>query len=154
MKSMFFSNLYPGFSKKDIYKCPFFKKGPRELKFSYIITLSASALPFSRGYLYALIYFLFYYIFRALWCGYMIADFSQKMGRNLANLFFIKQGWTFSGDVWNIHRQQNSIYVPKMRVIVLTHFSRFYTHFLGDLLYFLFLHNLVNIINNLNNILY
>ena len=49
MNASFFLNLYPGFSKKDIYKCPFFKKGPWELKFSYIITLSASALPFFAG---------------------------------------------------------------------------------------------------------
>jgi hypothetical protein len=43
----------------DIYKCPFFKKGLRELKFSYIITLSASALPFCGGYLYGLIIYLY-----------------------------------------------------------------------------------------------
>jgi hypothetical protein len=78
----------------------------------------------------------------------------QKMGRNMANLFFIKQGWSFFRDVWNIRRHRNSIYVPKMGVLVLTHFSHFYTHFFGDLLYFLFLHILVDIINNLNNILY
>ena len=58
MKSMFFSKVYPRFSKLDIYKCPFFKIGLRELKFSYIITLSASALPFSRGYLYDLILYI------------------------------------------------------------------------------------------------
>ena len=40
----------------DIYKCPILKKGLRELKFQYIITLSASALPFCEGYLYAFIY--------------------------------------------------------------------------------------------------
>ena len=55
MNSLFFSKVYPRFSKLDIYKCPFFKKGLRELKFSYIITLSASALPILRGYLYDLI---------------------------------------------------------------------------------------------------
>jgi hypothetical protein len=64
-------------------------------------------------------------------------DFLQKMGQNMANLFFIKQGWSFSGDVWNIRRHRNSIYVPKMGVLVLTPFSHFYTHFLGDLLYFM-----------------
>ena len=131
MNASFFLNLYPRFSKKDIYKCPFFKRGLRELKFSYIITLSASALPFSRGYLYALFYFLFYYRFRALWCGYMFANFSQKMGQNMANLFFIKQGWSFSGDVWNIRRNQNSIYVPKMGVLVLTPFLIFIPTFWG-----------------------
>jgi len=36
MNALLFSKVYPRFSKKDIYKCPFFKKGPRELKFSYI----------------------------------------------------------------------------------------------------------------------
>jgi hypothetical protein len=90
MKSMFFSNLYPRFSKKDIYKCPFFKKGLRELKFSYIITLSASAIHFSRGYLYALIYFLFYYRFRALWCGYMFAGLFAKDGAKLGEPLFNK----------------------------------------------------------------
>ena len=65
------------------------------------------------------------------------AEISQKMGQNLANVFFIKQGWYFSGDVLNIRRQQNSIYVPKMGVLVLTLFSRFYTRFFGDLSYFL-----------------
>ena len=55
MNALFFSKVYPRFSKLDIYKCPFFKKGLRELKFSYIITLSASALPILRGYLYDLI---------------------------------------------------------------------------------------------------
>jgi hypothetical protein len=42
----------------DIYKCPILENGLRELKFSYIITLSASALPFSRGYLYDLILYI------------------------------------------------------------------------------------------------
>jgi hypothetical protein len=87
---MFFSNLYPGFSKKDIYKCPFFKKGLRELKFSYIITLSASALPFCGAYLYALFYFLFYYRFRALWCDYMIAVLFAKDGAKLGESLFHK----------------------------------------------------------------
>jgi hypothetical protein len=41
------------------------------------------------------------------------------------------------GDVLNIRRHQNSIYVPKMGVLVLTLFSRFYTRFFGDLSYFL-----------------
>jgi hypothetical protein len=27
----------------------------------------------------------------------VIAEISQKMGQNLANVFFIKQGWYFSG---------------------------------------------------------
>jgi hypothetical protein len=58
------------------------------------------------------------------------------MGRNLANVFFIKQGWVFLGDVLNIRRDGNSIYVPKIRVLVLTSFSRFFTSFFGDLLYF------------------
>jgi hypothetical protein len=55
----------------------------------------------------------------------VIAYFSQKMGQNLANVFFVKQGRPFSGDVLNIRRHQNSIYVPKMGVLVLTLFSRF-----------------------------
>ena len=42
----------------DIYKCPILENGLRELKFSYIITLSASALPFLRGYLYDLILYI------------------------------------------------------------------------------------------------
>jgi hypothetical protein len=58
MNASFFSNLYPRFAKKDIYKCPFFKKGLQELKFSYIITLWASALPFCAGYLYDLILYI------------------------------------------------------------------------------------------------
>jgi hypothetical protein len=60
------------------------------------------------------------------------------MGRNLANIFFVKQGWTFSGDVLNIRRDGNSIYVPKMGVLVLTLFRHFYCPFFGDLLYFCF----------------
>ena len=55
IKSMFFLYFYPRFSKMDIYKCPILKKGLRELKFSYIITLWASAFPFCGGYLYDLI---------------------------------------------------------------------------------------------------
>jgi hypothetical protein len=50
-----FLYFYPRFSKMDIYKCPIFKKGLWELKFSYIITLWASAFPFCGGYLYDLI---------------------------------------------------------------------------------------------------
>jgi hypothetical protein len=54
----FFSKVYPRFSKLDIYFCPFFKKGLWELKFQYIITLSASAFPFLRCYLYGLVIYL------------------------------------------------------------------------------------------------
>ena len=61
----------------------------------------------------------------------VIAYFSQKMGQNLANVFFVKQGWSFSGDVLNIRRDGNSIYVPKMGVLVLTLFSIFLALFLG-----------------------
>jgi hypothetical protein len=53
----------------DIYKCPFSENGGRELKFSYIITYSASALPFSRGYLYDLNTIFIYLYLRALCSG-------------------------------------------------------------------------------------
>ena len=55
MNASFFLNLYPRFWKMDIYKCPILKIGLQELKFSYIITLWASALPFCARYLYDLI---------------------------------------------------------------------------------------------------
>jgi hypothetical protein len=45
MNASFFSKVYPRFSKMDKNKCPFLENGLRELKFSYIITFSASALP-------------------------------------------------------------------------------------------------------------
>jgi hypothetical protein len=60
------------------------------------------------------------------------------MGRNLANIFFVKQGWTFSGDVLNIRRDGNSIYVPKMVVLVLTFFLIFLARFLGIFCIFYF----------------
>jgi hypothetical protein len=61
----------------------------------------------------------------------VLAEISQKMGQNLANVFFVKQGRPLSGDVLNIRRHQNSIYVPKMGVLVLTFFHVFGPVFLG-----------------------
>ena len=92
-----------------------------------------AGLPFCSCLLFNLLYILEHYGLDT-----KIADFSQKMGRNLANIFFIKQGWPFSGDVSNIRRHGNSIYVPKMGVLVLTFFSHFSCPFFGDLLYFCF----------------
>jgi hypothetical protein len=59
------------------------------------------------------------------------------MGRILGNLFSQKQGWQILGDVLNTRRNQYSIYVPKMGVLVFTLFRHFLAHFLGDLLYFI-----------------
>jgi hypothetical protein len=59
------------------------------------------------------------------------------MGQILGNIFSQKQGWRIFGDVLNTPRDQNSIYVPKMGVFVFTLFRHFFTHFLGDLLYFI-----------------
>ena len=58
MNALLFLYFYPRFSKMDIYKCPILKKGLWELKFSYIITLWASAIPLCEGYLYDLIIYL------------------------------------------------------------------------------------------------
>jgi hypothetical protein len=46
---MFFLYLYPHFSKMDIFKMSFFENPGIDLKFSYIITSSASALPIFAG---------------------------------------------------------------------------------------------------------
>ena len=56
-KSMFFLYLYPHFSKMDILKMSFFENRVRDLKFLYIITSSASALPIFAGYLLSSVYF-------------------------------------------------------------------------------------------------
>jgi hypothetical protein len=85
-----------------------------------------AGLPFCSCLLFNLLYILEHYGLDT-----KIADFSQKMGRNLANIFFIKQGWPFSGDVSNIRHYRNSIYVPKMGVLVLTFFLIFLALFLG-----------------------
>jgi hypothetical protein len=82
----------------DILKMSFFEKRARDLKFLYIITSSASALPFSRGYLYAL--GVFYYLIRTesiMLRIHKIAEILQKMGRNLGNLFFKNRDGGFSG---------------------------------------------------------
>ena len=116
-----------------------FEKRPRELKFLYIITYFGIRLP--NLAILPLCFVLLFYFIRDLEhyaVNIKIADISQIWGRNLANLFFIKQGWSFSGDVLNILRHENSIYVPKVGVLVWTLFYHFYTHFFGDLLYFRF----------------
>jgi hypothetical protein len=61
-----------------------------------------AGLPFCSCLLFNLLYILEHYGLDT-----KIADFSQKMGRNLANVFFVKQGWPFSGDVLNIRRDGN-----------------------------------------------
>jgi hypothetical protein len=122
----------------DILKMSFFENRARDLKFLYIITSSASALPFSRGYLYAL--GIFYYLIRTesiMLRIHKIAENLQKMGRILVNLFSQKRVWQILGDVLNTRRGQNSIYVPKSGVLVFTLFRHFFAHFLGDLLYFI-----------------
>ena len=154
MNAMFFSKVYPRFSKKDIYKCPFFKKGPRELKFSYIITLSASALPFSRGYLYVLIYFLFYYRFRALWCGYMIAGLFAKDGAKLGEPLFHKTRMDVFRGCLEYSPPSKFNLCPKNEGSCFDPFFSFLYPFFWGSFVFLFLHILVDIINNLNNILY
>ena len=61
MNFLYFS---PRFCKMDIYKCPFLKSALRDLKFAYIITSSASALPNSAGLplcCYSLKYLLYIY---------------------------------------------------------------------------------------------
>ena len=116
----------------------FFENRVRDLKFLYIITSSASALPIFRGYLLSFVYFFILLqndcIMLRIGCN---AYFLQKMGQILGNLFSQKQGWRIFGDVLNTPRDRYSIYVPKMGVLVFTLFHHFLAHFLGDLLYFI-----------------
>ena len=127
----FFQKSTPGFQKRTFINVHFSK---RDLKSWNFHTSSLFRRPPSlfRGVTFMLC-FTFYFIIDLEHYGVdrMFAYFSQKMVQNMANLFFIKQGWSFSGDVWNIRRNQNSIYVPKMGVLVLTPFLIFIPTFWG-----------------------
>jgi hypothetical protein len=81
----------------DIYKCPILKKGLRELKFQYIITLSASALPILRGYLYALKNIKNIIQIRALSRGANNRWIFIKDGAKYGECLFVKQTWVFFG---------------------------------------------------------
>ena len=77
-----------------------------------------------------------------------------KDGAKLGERLFRKTRMVVFGGCLEYSPQSKFNLCPKNGGSCFDPFSRFYTHFLGDLLYFLFLHILVNIINNLNNILY
>ncbi len=110
--------------------------------------------PFFAGYLYALIYFLFYYRFRALWCGYMIAGLFAKNGAKLGEPLFHKTRMVVFGGCLEYSPQSKFNLCPQNGGSCFDPFLQFLYPFFGDLLYFVFLYNLVDIINNLNNILY
>ena len=92
-KSMFFSKVYPHFSKMDILKMSFFENRVRDLKFLYIITSSASALPIFAGLPLCFIYF-FYFIRE--WLHYAAnsaeREYFAKDGSNLGEPLFAKTG--------------------------------------------------------------
>ena len=96
MNASFFSKVYPRFSKMDKNKCPILENGLRELKFSYIITYSASALPISRGLLPIWcggydIYFCDYYHNGASLYSYMICD--DMIGSIIFYMYYIYLGY-------------------------------------------------------------
>jgi hypothetical protein len=76
----------------------------------------------------------------ALCSGHKSREYFAKDGCELWERLFRKQGWSFFGDVLNTRRQRNPNHVPKWGYLVLAHFSHFFVHFLGDLLYFFSIH--------------
>jgi hypothetical protein len=98
----------------DIFKMSFFENPGIDLKFSYIITSSASALPIFAGLPLCFYLFLLYLSKREHYAANRrVAYFFTKDGSVFMERLFIKLDCPFFGDVLNTRRDQNSIYVPK-----------------------------------------
>ena len=137
-KSMFFLYLYPHFSKMDIFKMSFFENRVRDLKFLYIITSSASALPIFAGVPFT-ICLLFYFIIEWLHYAANSAErvFFAKDRANLGEPLFAKTGMADFRGCFEYAPRPIFNLCPKNGGLCFRLFRHFLAHFLGDLLYFI-----------------
>ena len=116
----------------------FFQKRVRDLKFLYIITSSASALPIFAGVPF-IICLLFYFIIEWLHYAANRAErvFFAKDGANLGEPLFAKTGMADFRGCFEYSPRPIFDLCPKMRGSCFHLFRHFLAHFLGDLLYFI-----------------
>ena len=89
MNALLFSKVYPRFSKMDKNKCPFLEKGLRELKFSYIITYSASAFPIFAMVVTIMLLYILKYILKCEHNGVARIGNSSIKYSNISIIFYM-----------------------------------------------------------------
>ncbi len=116
----------------------FFQKRRRDLKFLYIITSSASALPIFAGVPF-IICLLFYFIIEWLHYAANSAErvFFAKDGANLGESLFAKTGTADFRGCFEYAPRPIFNLCPKNGGFCFRLFRHFFAHFLGDLLYFI-----------------
>jgi hypothetical protein len=116
----------------DILKMSFFEKRRRDLKFLYIITSSASALPIFRGLPLCFEYFLLYLLKREHYAANRVERvFFAKDGANLGEHLFAKTGMAdFRGCFEYAPRPKFNL-CPKMRGFCFHPFSPFFHPLFG-----------------------
>ena len=132
MNAMNFLYLYPHFSKMDILKMSFFEKRRRDLKFLYIITSSASALPIFRGLPLCFEYFLLYLLKREHYAANRVERvFFAKDGANLGEHLFAKTGMADFWGCFEYSPPTKSESCPKMRGSCFSPFFALFCPFFG-----------------------